>query len=201
MNKYLFNIPFILLFLFLGIAQSSAQKLKFLLPDAAIAQHAGSIGYFSVGAGYELFKNKRGYLDFHYGYVPASKGGELHAVTVKLAYKPFVIKLSDWGVLYPFNPGFFLSYTFHDDLAFKFHSSEYPPGYYYWSPALRPHLSFSNEIEFAMAKIWDGLGVEKIGLYTEFNINDFYIANYFQNPSSLSLSDVFQLGIGIRFKF
>lgn len=186
---------------FLGISKSSAQKLKFLIPEAAITQYAGSIGYFSVGAGYEIFKNKRGYLDFNYGYVPASKGGELHTATIKLAYKPFEIKLSDWGKLYPFNPGFFLSYTFHDDLSFKFHSSEYPKGYYYWSPALRPHLSVSNEIEFSMYEIWDGLGIKKIGIYTEFNTNDFYIVNYLQNLSSLSLTDAFQLGFGIRLKF
>lgn len=201
MNKSLFRISSIILFLVLGTLTSSAQKLKFLIPDAGIAQYGGSIGYFSVGAGYEIFKNKRGYLDLNYGYVPASKGGELHAVTIKLAYKPFEIKLSDWAKLYPFNPGFFLSYTFQEDLAFKFHSSEYPRGYYYWSPALRPHLSVSNEIELSMPEIWDGLGINKIGIYTEFNTNDFYIVNYFQNVSSLSLADVFQLGIGIRLKF
>lgn len=201
MNKFLFKISFIILFLFLGAAKTFAQKLKFLIPDAGIVQHAGSIGYFSIGAGYEIFKNRKGYLDFNYGYVPASKGGELHAVTVKLAYKPFEIKLSDWAKLYPFNPGFFLSYTFQEDLAYKFHSSEYPRGYYYWSPALRPHLSFSNEIELSIPEQWDGLGIKKIGLYTEFNTNDFYIVNYLQNTSSLSLSDIFQLGIGVRLKF
>jgi len=202
LNKYLFKISSVILLFFLGTATSSAQKLKFLIPDAAIGQYAGSIGYFSIGAGYEIFKNKKGYLDFNYGYVPASKGGELHVATVKLAYKPFEIKLSDWGKLYPFNPGFFLSYTFHEDLAFRFHSDEYPRGYYYWSPALRPHLSVSNEIELSMAKIWkEELGIKRVGIYTEFNTNDFYLANYFQNVSSLSLSDVFQLGIGIRLKF
>jgi len=201
LNGYLFKISSIVLFLFAGTMKGSAQNLKFLIPDAAIIQYAGSIGYFSVGAGYEIFKNKRGYIDFNYGYVPASKGGELYAVTAKFAYKPFDIKLKDWGKLYPFNPGFFLSYTFHEDLPFKFHSSEYPSGYYYWSPALRPHLSFTNEIEFSMAKIWDGLGIKKIGVYSEFNTNDYYIINYFQNVSSLSLSDIFQLGIGIRLKF
>ncbi len=180
---------------------SFAQKLNFLIPDAGIAQYAGSIGYFSVGAGYDIFKNKRGHLDFHYGYVPSSKGGKLHAASIKLAYKPFEVKLTDWATLYPFNPGFFLSYTFHDDLAFKFHTSDYPRGYYYWSPALRPHLSFSNEVELSMPYLWPGLGIDKIGVYTELNTNDFYIVNYIQNVSSLSLTDVFQLGIGVRLKF
>jgi hypothetical protein len=189
------------LFFFLGTQKSSAQKLKFLIPDAAIAQFAGSIGYFSIGAGYEIFKSKRGYLDFNYGYVPASKGGELHAITVKAAYKTFEIELGNWGKLYPFNPGIFLSYTFHEDLSFKFNPSQYPQGYYDWLPALRPHLSISNELEFSMAEIPHNLGIKKVGLYTEFNTNDFYIVNYFQNVSALSLTDIFQLGVGIRLKF
>jgi hypothetical protein len=201
LNKYLFKLSLSISFALMGTLKTAAQDFKFLIPDAAILQYAGSIGYFSVGAGFELFKNNRGQLDFNYGYVPASKGGELHAVTVKFAYKPFEIKWGDWATIYPINPGFFLSYSFHDDLDFKFHSSEYPPGYYYWSPALRPHLSFSNEIELTMDKIWSSLGIEKIGIYTEFNTNDFYLVNYFQNSSSLSLTDIFQLGMGIRFKF
>lgn len=63
------------------------------------------------------------------------------------------------------------------------------------------NLSFSNEIEFSLPDTWAGIGIDKIGLYTEFNTNDFYIVNFFQNVSSLRLSDVFQLGIGIRVKF
>lgn len=201
MNKFLFRISFTFLLFSLATSKSFSQKLNTLIPDAGIVQHGGSIGYFSVGAGYEIFKNKKGYLDLSYGYVPASKGGKLHALTVKIAYKPLELKLNDWAKLYPFNPGFFLSYSFQEDLAFKFHSNEYPRGYYYWSPALRPHLSIANEVELSMPKNWDNKGIHKIGLYTEFNTNDFYIVNYFQNASSLSLADVFQLGIGIRLKF
>lgn len=201
MNKYLFKLSILVLFLIGTVNPSNAQKKNFLIPDAVIIQYAGSIGYISVGAGYDIFKNKRGNIDFNYGYVPVSKGGELHSITAKFAYKPFEIKLNNWGKLYPLNPGVFLSYTFHDDLSFKFNSSEYPSGYYYWSPALRPHISLSNEIELNMNKIWKEIGIEKIGIYTEFNSNDYYIINYFQNIKALSLADVFQLGVGIRFKF
>src|SRR5690554_2762197 len=179
---------------------SYAQKLKFLIPDAAIVQYAGSIGYFSIGAGYEVFKNKRGIIDFNYGYVPASKGGELHIITAKFAYKPFEIELNDWVKFYPFNPGLFFSYTFHEDLPFKFASSQYPSGYYYWSPALRPHLSFTNEIELSMVKLWKDSKIKKISFYTEFNTNDYYLTNYIQNISSLSPFDAFQLGVGVRVK-
>jgi len=201
LNVYSFKIFYLTILLSAGIIKATAQDLKSLIPDAAIVQYAGSIGYFSVGAGYEIFKNKRGNIDFHYGYVPASKGGELHSLTAKFAYKPFEINLKNWGKIYPFNPGVFFSYTFHKDLPFKFNSSQYPSGYYYWSSALRPHISISNEIEFFTDKIWKNSGIKRISIYSEFNSNDYYLINYFQNLKAVSLSNIFQLGIGVRLKF
>lgn len=202
MNGYHFKRVYILLaFLIVFSGKSSAQGFKFLVPDNAIVQFAGSIGYFSVGAGYDLFKNKKGILDFNYGYVPADKGGELHIVTAKFAYKFYEIKLKDWGKFYPFNPGFFASYTFHPKLSYRFNQHVFPDNYYYWSEALRPNLSIGNEIEFNMKKIWKDSGIKAISLYSEMNTNDYYIVNYFQNTSALTLADIFQLGIGMRVKF
>lgn len=192
---------FFLLLLVLGGLKVNAQKLKFLIPDEAIVQYAGSIGYLSAGAGYEIFGNKRGNLSFHYGYVPESKGGELHIATVKLAYKPWQIHLKEWGKLYPFNPGFFASYTFHKDLSLFFPSGQYPGDYYYWSEAIRPHLSFSSELEVKPPKALRNSGVRAMGFYIEANTNDFYLINYLQNMSALRLDDIFQLGIGLRVKF
>ncbi|WP_342327354.1 hypothetical protein [Pedobacter sp. FW305-3-2-15-E-R2A2] len=201
MNGFNFKITCLSLLLMAGTMKAAAQHLKFLIPDNAIVQFAGSIGYFSVGAGYDLFKNKRGILDFNYGYVPASKGGELNIVTAKFAYKAYEIKLKDWGKLYPFNPGFFLSYTFHPELSYRFNRNRYSSDYYRWSEALRPHLSIASEIEFNGEKLMKGSGIKAVSLYTEFNTNDYYLINYIQNTSSLTLADIFQLGIGLRLKF
>lgn len=196
-----FKIPFFLL-LFIGSSLNvNAQKLKFLVPDEAIVQYAGSIGYFSAGAGYEIFGNKRGNLSFHYGYVPEIKGGELHIATVKLAYKPWEIRLKEWGKLYPFNPGFFASYTFHKDLSLFFPSGQYPGDYYYWSEALRPHLSVSTELEVKPPSALKNAGIQAMGFYIEANTNDFYLINYLQNIPALRIDDIFQLGLGVRVKF
>lgn len=201
MNGYLFKSTVVVLFFMAGTLKVSAQNLNFLIPDAAIIQHAGSIGYFSAGAGYDLFKNKRGNLDFNYGYVPASKGGELNIATIKFAYRPYEIRLKKWAKIYPLNPGFFASYTFHKDLSLSFSTKQYPKGYYFWSEALRPHLSFSNEIEFDGNKIWKGSKIKAVSLYSEFNTNDYYVINYFQNTSTLDITDIFQIGVGMRVKF
>jgi hypothetical protein len=73
-----FSTKFKYLFVSLFFVSQLANAQKFLVPDEAILQYAGSIGYLSVGGGYKLFKNERGNLDFLYGYVPASAGGRLH---------------------------------------------------------------------------------------------------------------------------
>lgn len=199
---YHFRASVVVLCLLLGGCLSTkAQKLKFLIPDEAILQYAGSIGYLSAGAGYDVFGNKRGNFSFHYGYVPESKGGELHITTVKLSYKPWQIKLKDWGKLYPFNPGVFVSYTFHKDLSLFFPSGQYPGDYYYWSEAIRPHISASTELEVKPPKALKNSGIRAIGFYIEGNTNDFYLINYMQNIPALHFYDIFQLGIGLKVKF
>lgn len=181
--------------------ESSAQKLKFLIPDQAIIQYAGSIGYFSGGASYDLFPNKRGNLDLMYGFVPGNKGGVLNITTVKVAYKPWNISLKNWGNFYPFNPGLFATYTFHKDLSFKFPGGQYSHDYYYWSEALRPHLAVNSEISVKADKLLKNTGIKTVGVYIEANTNDYYLINYLQNMSALTFDDIFQLGIGMRIRF
>jgi hypothetical protein len=200
LKEYFFKLQCALLLLAIS-SRTSAQTFKFLVPDEALVQYAGSIGYFSGGIGYELFGNKKGNLDLLYGFVPGSKGGVLHITTAKFSYKPWSIKVKDWGKIYPFNPGLFATYTFHKDLSFKFPSGQYAHDYYYWSEALRPHLSFSSEIELNANQILRTTGIRAIGLYIEANTNDYYLVNYLQNTSALKIDDIFQLGIGARLKF
>lgn len=198
---YHFKFSIFFLLITASFISARAQSFKFLVPDEAIVQYAGSIGYVSAGAGYEIFGNKRGNLSFHYGYVPESKGGELHITTVKLSYKPWLVRLKEWGKLYPFNPGFFASYTFHKDLSLFFPSGQYPGDYYYWSEAIRPHLSVSTELEVKPPGLLKNTGIRALGFYVEANTNDFYLINYLQNVPALQLVDIFQLGIGLRAKF
>jgi hypothetical protein len=197
MSAYISRLS--ILIVLMGITlKSNAQK--FLIPKDVVLQYAGSIGYLSAGAGYELFGNKRGNLDIIYGFVPESKGGALHIFTAKFAYRPFVIRIGDWAKVYPVNPGLFIRYTLNNNLGFNFDTVQYPKGYYYFSEAARPHLSISNEFQLIKGKVLDRTGLKAISIYSEFNTNDYYLVNYFQNTSALSVTDIFKLGIGIRVK-
>jgi hypothetical protein len=178
----------------------TAQVLKALIPDGAVAQYAGSIGYGSAGISYTLFKNDRGSLDFTYGYVPESKGGKLHIFAGKFSYKALQIKVKDWGAVYPLNPGTFVSY--HPGEQFeKWSKKQYPKGYYWWSKSVRYHLSLSTEAKISGKKILPKSGIKAIGLYSELNTNDLYMVSWFTNRDSMSFLDIVRVGYGVRVYF
>jgi hypothetical protein len=182
----------------MNVAPLRAQVINRLIPKEIVLQHAGSIGYFSAGAGYHLFKKQNGTLDFMYGFVPEAKGGPLHIITTKFAYHPFEIKLKKAVKFYPVNPGLFISYSIHKDLNVWWDKDQYPKGYYWWSPAIRPHVSLSNELRVDTKKLLKHSGIKAIRIYSEFNSNELYLISHFESIGGLKLKDVVKLGLGIR---
>ncbi|MEJ7693239.1 hypothetical protein [Daejeonella sp.] len=191
-------------FLFLCVllfVSGDAIAQKFLIPRTATIQRAGSIGYNSFGVGYNLFGNKRGSLDLAWGYVPESKGGRQDIFAGKFAYRPIRIKLRDFGVLNLANPGVFV--THHP--GGKFHTTlnkdQYPARYYWWSSAVRFHISASTELKINTPKSLGRTGVDQVALYGEFNTNELYAVSWFRNRKQLPLQDIFKLGLGIKAYF
>ena len=194
-NRYL---GYVCLLIFVS-AELKAQK--FLIPRTAMIQRAGSIGYNSFGVGYNLFGNKKGSLDLAWGYVPKSKGGRQDIFAAKFAYRPINIKLENLGVWSVVNPGLFVSHhpggKFHTTL----NKDQYPAGYYWWSSAVRIHISASTELKINTPKSLEKTGVDQIGLYGEFNTNELYAVSWFKNRQHLPLRDIFKLGFGIKAYF
>jgi hypothetical protein len=180
---------------------SSAQKMRFLIPDGVVLQYAGSIGYFSGGIDYDLFRNKRGSLDILYGFVPKSKGGAFSTLSTKFAYRPFEIKVSPWLIIHPVNPGLFLSYTLDKNFDLIRDRDQYIKGYYSLPEALRTHVSLSSEFTIDTAVLGKSKKLRTVTIYYEVNTNDIYLVNYFQNTRGLSLGDVFKAGLGIKASF
>jgi len=178
--------------------EAHAQVPEFLIPKDIVIQHAGSIGFMSLGIGYPVFKNKRGSLDFNYGYVPEGRGGTLRILSGKFAYRPWKIKISDGIKLYPANPGVFFTYHFGEQFDFYWDKDTYEDGYYWWSTALRPHISISTEVELDALKIFKTSKIKGIRLYSEFNTNELYLVSYFKNVGAVPLRNIFKLGIGLR---
>jgi hypothetical protein len=166
-------------------------------PDEATLQYAGSIGFLSAGAGYDLF-NEKAALSLHVGYVPESLGGELAILSAKFHYKPWKIKIKDKFVIYPFNPVFFPSYTLGKNFDLKFEKPQYREGYYFWSSALRLHLGASAEVKIMQMP---GAKLKSFSIFAETNTNDLYALSWFKNRTSSPLYGIFRLGYGVKIGF
>ncbi|MEN0096811.1 MAG: hypothetical protein AAGB30_15600 [Pedobacter sp.] len=194
LKKWIFSIA-LLWFTLSAAAQEGFWKK--MVPDQVNLQYAGSIGFLSAGAAYDLFHEKAE-LGFHVGYVPESLGGELTIVAIKFHYKPFTFHAGDRIIIQPFNPVFFPSYTLGQNFDFKFEKPQYRKGYYFWSSALRIHLGASAEVKLLSLPTSK---IKWLGLYTEANTNDLYALSWFKNRTSTPFYKMFKLGYGVKMGF
>lgn len=179
----------------------NAKSQQFLIPETVLIQHAGSIGYFSAGGGYELFQNREGSLDLMWGYIPKSKGGSQHIIAAKFAYRPIRIKVKDITTINLFNPGVFFSYHPGDKYYITLNREQYPKGYYWWSSAIRTHISLGTEFKFNTSRNSSTSRIKYLTIYSEINTNDLYLASYFPNRKQLNISDILKSGFGIKAYF
>jgi hypothetical protein len=173
------------------------QKRSFLTPDFIVLQYAGSIGYYSAGAGYDIFKS-RGRMSFHFGSVPKSSGGPLNIVTGKVFYEPWQIRLSEKAHFNPLDIGMIVSYHMGDD--FKMNVPDYlsSDNYYWWHTCMRLHLAVETSVT---AELKPNRFFKRFTGYAECNTNDLYMVSYFKNASTLKAYQLIKVGIGGRFNF
>jgi hypothetical protein len=176
---------------------ANGQNRNGAAPDFAVFQFAGSIGYFSVGTGYDIFKS-RWRVSAHYGSVPPARGGPLHIITGKLFFEPAAINLSKQIALHPADVGLMVSYHTGDN--FKLSVPDYlsSDNYYWWHTSMRVHLAMETSVtcNFINHRPFNALIC-----YVEFNTNDLYIVSYLKNTSSLKLTELIKAGAGVRLSF
>jgi hypothetical protein len=185
-----------------GLLQVKAQESKvsprkWYVPDFAVAQYAGSIGFLSAGAGYDIFKGK-GHIDLLVGYVPQFTGSKsLETLTLKFTAAPLKISVNQHVTVYPLTTGIYFCYTpgkeFSSDLP-----SWYPEGYYWWSEAIRANIFLGGKIKIASSRFKAG---SFISPYYEVGTNEIKLVSYAQNASSLSFWKILHAGIGVRYNF
>lgn len=174
-------------------AQDSSRRHK-LLPDHIKLQYAGGIGFVSVGVGYQN-RNEKLEGDFYYGYVPKSLGGvNIHAVSAKITWHP--VKPVEWKSweLRPLSLGALVSYTFGKQY-FLFSPKNYPYSYYNFPTALHGGAFVGGRLD----KVFRS--GRKLGLYYELGSNDREIVSFAQNGSSLGVTEVLNLALGLRASF
>ena len=150
----------------------------------------------SLAGGYET-KNKKFEADLFYGYVPKKLGGvTIHSLSGKITAYPFRnIQIKNWEVK-PLSVGVLLNYSFGKQY-FVFDPEPYPFNYYGFPTAL--HSGFF--VGGAIGNNGKISSLKKLSLYYELVTYDVMLSSYFTNTKSLSISDVFSLGLGIKKKF
>lgn len=166
-----------------------------LFPDFVTIQYAGSIGYKSLGVGYELKDRAR--VSAHYGFVPASRGGILHIVTGKYLFTPITIEQSSKLNIQPLNVGAMITYHFGENFYTLWPSDRYPKGYYWWPSSLRLHLLLESAVTYHLNDSF----FKSVSGYIEFNTNDLYVVSYALNVKSINFFDIVKSGVGVRLRF
>lgn len=164
------------------------------LPHHVKVQYAGGIGFTSLGLGYQS-RSDRLEGDFYYGYVPKSVGGVyIHAVSSKLTWHP--VKKATLGAveLRPLSLGVLVSYTFGKQY-FLFAPENYPYSYYDFPTALHGGIFVGGRMDKPLSS------GRRVGLYYELGSNDREITSYVNNRSSLKITDILNLALGVRTSF
>lgn len=163
------------------------------LPDDAIVQYAGSIGFLSAGAGYSLAKG-RIETDILLGYLPKFIGGaNIWTAALKSNWIPIQFQASDQLKVIPFTTGLMVSHTFGPNY-FVLLPDHYAKNYYTFSTAVHLYYQFGSRIQFPLGKE----SFPEMALYYELNSSAEAIFSYIQNPKALSPSDIFFLSLGLR---
>lgn len=182
--KCLFSIC-CLLMLFVDATAQPVKKKTGLMPHHVKLQFAGTIGFLSVGTGYEFAKQKlQG--DFFYGYVPEKLGGiNIHSVTAKLTWIPISIrsKKMKYDLL---TTGFLVNYAFGKQYDISRESFEY-----YGFPTAAHLAMFAG----------GGITKNKFGLYYELGITDRELVSFGSNLKGLKFHEIINIGIGARLSF
>lgn len=169
------------------IVNAQEKKRPGIAPDHLKLQYAGSIGFVSLGAGYQWARDKIN-GDIYYGYVPAGAGGvDIHSVTAKMTWLPLSRIVNGDTRLDLLTTGFLVNYAFGRRYHL-FSRTKYSFVYY----------GFPTAAHIAVF-LGGGATKKKIGLYYEFGITDRDLINYATNTKAIGFFEIVNIGIGARY--
>ena len=149
------------------------EKNKWYKPDYIKFQYAGNIGFLSIGAGYEWWKEVV-QTDILYGYVPHYKGNvTVHTFTIKNTFRLYQFEIFNKYNLSPI-VGFSLSLEPGEN-SYLHVPDKYPNGYYSTNSfyaclnaGLKSNFSFKEERYFSRIDFY--CEVNTIADYVYYNL-------------------------------
>lgn len=156
-----------------------------IMPQNIKIQHAGNIGMFSVGFGYQS-PNKKWKGDFMYGIVPPKYADKaIHSITLKGKFAPINTTYTPDLSVNWLNTGLWVSRALGSKY-FRGLPDYYDDGYYYFSTAMHIGVFVGSEVKY-----------KKLGFYYEVGTTEKHIINYVKNTGSIQLNAIFNIGMGL----
>lgn len=178
-----------------SLAQESTESNhKWYRPDFLTVQHAGNIGYFSAGVGYQFFNDFLS-TSLLYGYVPKSisEAKVIHTFTIKNTIPLFTRNIDAYSI--GAYTGLTFTYETGNNSWLKF-PEEFPKGYYFTNAF---HLTVFGGIKLHK-RMERSTRLKGVDLYVESGTIETYL-KYAIESDEVKLHDVFSLAFGINLYF
>jgi len=196
-----FCMPFALHAQINDTVQISRHKIEIywdrLMPSYWKLQYAGSMGFVSLGLGWEYGKHRQWETDVLFGYIPRRGSIESHQTfTLKENYIPWrCCVFSGKMRLEPLETGIYASRIFGDEFWYK-SPNRYPTGYYSLATNLRFNIFLGQRIRFSI----DRKKVRLVTFFYEVSTNDLYLIDKFTNRC-VEIRDIISLSFGLKYNF
>jgi hypothetical protein len=167
-----------------------------LIPAHSKIQFAGSMGFVSVGPGWDYGKKQLWETDILFGFLPRySTSGAKMTLTVKQNLIPWNIETGKNFYLKPLSCGIYVNTIFNEDFWGKL-PDKYPNRYYPFSTKLRINFSVGQGITYEI----DGskrYGISAVTLFYELHTNELYLVTALGNKD-INITDVMKLSFGLK---
>jgi len=166
-----------------------------LLPEYAKLQYAGSMGFLSLGGGWDYGKEKHWETDLFIGFLPHySTSKNKITFTLKQNYIPWKLDLSSRLMIEPLTTGIYLNTIWGRDFWVK-ELEKYPNSYYAFSSKIRINVFAGQRITYKFKEGRDYL--KSVTFFYEVSTNDLYLLSAVNN-SYLKPKDYLVLSLGIK---
>lgn len=170
-----------------------------LVPNQTVVQFAGSIGMFSIGAGWHYGRGDHWETEILFGYLPRSNGSPHHyTLTAKQRYIPWHIPLSTRSQRWVFEPlttGLFINTIFGEGF-WRHAPSKYTKGYYGFNTKLRYNIYVGQRIRYNIPQR-HRFFARSISFYYELSTCDLYLVSAIPNKK-VTAADILSLALGLR---
>lgn len=178
-----------------GTPQAAASGL---IPSHAVLQSGGGMGIVSAGTGWSYGKGDKWETDISVGIVPKYDSNSCKAVlALKENFVPWNFRINDRFSFQPLTASLYFT-TIASSRFWLKQPDRYAAGYYLLPTKIRTNISIGERFT------WHFRGYrgrrQSLTAFYEFGSCDIYVLSAFGN-SSLRVSDILQLTIGLRFNF